>query len=289
MLFFVWKEHMGKTRKIFYLDKIIGSQTSITEIRDRLRSRLCDIYLSEENLAKLEAFGFGRSEILMAHSPKRFVSMSSVEVLQEFGFYPYFKKEVALSLMTKDYIVENYAELVGLGAKIDFNYIFNGISKEVSEYYAEKLASCESIEYDRLLSRLQSRAIFFLTNSMLLYGADPRRILKRLSPEEIEVHFGTFERYGLDKAEIQDRIDFCAKAIAGETATNYDGRIAGRVYKSLPVKHIKCLNCKNNYVYYGDANKNFCCDRCRQLHIYKREARQEIMQELEAKNAKVEK
>ena len=273
---------MHKPEKILNVDTLIDNKTATTEIRAKLRANLPNIYLSEENLAKLESFGFSRSEILMAHTPNDFFSMSSVEVLRSFGFVPRFNKDIALKLMSKDYIVNNYSELAKLGADIDLSYIFSGVSKEVGEYYAEKLAASDSmIDCGRLLVRLNYRAVFFLTNTLLLYGVDPTRILKKLDPNEIKTHRDTFIRYGLKDTEIDERINYCLKAQKGE-AISYNGR-NGHEYMSVPIKNIKCLNCKNNHVYHGFQTKHFCCDRCRQLYILKREARREIAKEMEMK------
>ena len=137
---------MKNTKKIFDIETIIGRKSSIIEIREKLRARLQDIYLSEENLAKLEAFGFSRSEILMSRTPKEFISMASIDVLQTFGFWPHFKNDTALAYMSIDYIIDNYSELIRLGAKIDYNLIFRNVPRELGEYYAEKLVQKDFIE-----------------------------------------------------------------------------------------------------------------------------------------------
>lgn len=265
---------MSKPKLFFNIDDIINNETNITKIRTKIRANISNIYLSEENLAKLESLGFSRSEILMAYTPKNFFSMSSLEVLRSFGLFPDFNKDIALGLMSKDYIINHYSELAGIGANIDINYIFSDISKELSEYYAEKLVESSAINCNCLLTRLNYRAIFFLTNILLLYGADPVRILKKLDPNDIETHRDTFIRYGIEEKEIDERIKFCLKTKEGKVVT-YNGK-NGHTHMSVPVKNIKCLNCKNNHVYYGFHNKNFCCNRCRETYIIKREVRKEM-------------
>lgn len=267
---------MKENRRILNIDDVIGDRTATAEVRAEIRANLPKIYLSKENLSKLESFGFGRAEILMAHSPNDFVSMSSAEVLREFGICP-FDKEIALKMMSRDYIVNNYSELINLGAKIDFNVIFDGVSRELGEYYADKLTDCEVIDYDRLVGRLHYRAIFFLANNLLLYGATPKSILKRLDSDEIKIHFGTLKRYGLKSSEIKARIEQCSKS-EKEGVECYCCAY-GRVYRNLPVRNITCLNCLNNHVYYGYPCKHFCCDRCRQTFMYKCDARREVMEE----------
>lgn len=272
--------------KLLDLDKIIDKKTAATkDIRAEIRAKLPNIYLSKESLAKLESFGFGRAEILMSRTPKDFVSTSSEEVLHEFGFLPEFDGAKALKLMTKDYVVKNYSELTdNLGAKIDFNYIFSeDLPRELAEFYAEQLVGY-SIDHNRLASYLQQRAIFFLANILMLYGAKPMKVMKKLDADEIKTHATTFKRYGLKYSEIKERIEKCSKT-PSEGVVTYIGRY-GRVYQSLPIQHIICLNCLANHVYYGLRRKHYCCDRCAMVFRYKIEARREVREEIKAKEIK---
>ena len=274
------------SNKLLDLDKVIGRNNATTkEVRAKIRAKLPNIYLSEDSLAKLESFGFGRAEILMSHTPKDFISASSEKVLHEFGFLPEFNGDIALKLMTKDYVVKNYSELTdNLGAKIDFNFIFNkDLPRELAEFYAEQLVGC-SIDHNRLASYLQQRAIFFLANVLMLYGAKPMKVMKKLDADEIKTHATTFKRYGLKYSEIKERIEKCSKT-PSEGVVNYIGRY-GRVYQSLPIQHITCLNCLANHVYYGFWRRHYCCDRCAIVFRYKIEARREVKKEIEAKENK---
>ena len=264
------------------LDDIIGNKTATTkELRAEVRAKLPNIYLSKDSLAKLESLGFGRAEILMSHTPKEFVSVATEEVLHDFGFLPEFDADKALQLMTKDYIVKNYAELTDhLGAKIDFNFIFSkDLPREIREFYAEQLVGC-GVDHTRLLSHLHHRAIFFLAKMLMLYGAKPNNVMKKLDAEEIKIYAATFKRYGIATSDIRDRIVKCSKT-PDEGVARYVGKY-GPVFRNLPVYNITCLNCGSNHVYFGYYRKHFCCERCAMVFRYKLEARREIMEEMKA-------
>ena len=218
----------------------------------------------------------------MSHTPKDFVSMSSEGVLRKFGFLPEFNGDIALKLMTKDYVVRNYSELTdSLGAKIDFDFIFSkDLPRELAEFYAEQLVGC-LIDHNRLASYLQQRAIFFLANILMLYGAKPIKVMKKLDADEIKTLATTFKRYGLKTSEIKDRIEKCSKT-PEEGVTCYIGKY-GRVYAKIPVWNITCINCLKDHTYYGFYRKHFCCERCAIVFRYKLEARREVLAEIRAK------